>query len=330
MDECERVLDVSDLTLNFYLLKGVARILDSVHLSLHRREILGLIGESGSGKTVTAMSILKLLPQPPAKIESGKAQFGSVDLLKLTSSQLRRIRGARIGMIFQEPAAALDPFVPIGRQIAGVMRLHGSCANVNRKGVTGRIVELLELVGMPRAERILAAYPHELSGGMQQRAMIARVLACEPEVVIADEPTSSLDVTTQERLLNLFKQLREDGRISSSIVITHSFGIVAQLCDTVYVMYSGCIVERAPVLKLFAEPCHPYTRALMKAVPDVDRLGVDLESIEGSMPSPFDSPSGCRFRPRCPEQNDRCIPDKPSGVQIGLDHWVWCHLEGRR
>jgi len=322
----EKILELRDLKLNFYTGKGIARILDGVDLSLKRGEILGLIGESGSGKTVTSLTILNLLPQPPAIIESGTIRFGTVDLLKLSSRELLKIRGARIGMIFQEPATALDPFATIGGQIAGVMSLHGERSSIDRKAVRRRILELLETVDMPRPSAMVSAYPHELSGGMQQRAMIARVLACDPEIIIADEPTSSLDVTTQKRLMDLFKRLREKGNISSCLFITHSFGIVAELCDTVAVMYAGRIVESAPVEVLFAEAYHPYTKALMRAVPDINRLDSKLEAIEGAMPSTLTPPSGCRFHPRCPKRLKRCSVEKPGLVPVGEDHLVACYL----
>jgi len=322
----EKLLEIVGLKLNFYTRKGLARILDGVSLFLKRGEILGLIGESGSGKTVTAATILNLLPQPPAKIETGSVWFDSVDLLKLPARELQKIRGGKIGMIFQEPASALDPFATVESQIANVIRLHGGRSVIDRKAVRNRILELLKVVDMPRPSAIASAYPHELSGGMQQRVMIARVLACNPEIIIADEPTSSLDVTTQKRLMNLFRKLREEGSISSCIFITHSFGIVAELCDTVAAMYSGSIVERAPVEPLFRRACHPYTKALMRAVPDIDQLDSELEPIEGAMPSPLDPPSGCRFHPRCPERVEKCSLEKPSFVSVGEDHLVACHL----
>lgn len=321
----EKLLEISELTLNFYTRKGIAKILDGVDLSLKRGEIHGLIGESGSGKTVTALTILNLLSQPPAKIESGSIHFGTVDLLRLSSHELRRIRGAKIGMIFQEPSSALDPFATIGGQIAGVMNLHSNRSAIDRKSIKDRIVDLLEMVDMPRPRTIASAYPHELSGGMQQRAMIARVLACNPEIIIADEPTSSLDVTTQKGLMNLLRRLREEGSISSCLLITHSFGIVAELCDTVAVMYAGNIVEWAPVETLFGGPYHPYTRALMKAVPDINRLDSRLEAIEGTIPSPLNPPSGCKFHLRCPERLEKCAVERPDPVSVGEDHVVACH-----
>jgi oligopeptide/dipeptide ABC transporter ATP-binding protein len=322
----ERILEIRDLKLTFYTGKGTGKILDGVDLSLKRGEILGLIGESGSGKTVTSLAILNLLPQPPFNIESGSVRFGTVDLLKLSSRELLKIRGAKIGMIFQEPAAALDPFATIGGQIAGVMSLHGERAGVDRKAVRDRIPELLETVGMPRPSAMVSAYPHELSGGMQQRAMIARVLACNPEIIIADEPTSSLDVTTQKRLMNLFKRLRQKGSISSCLFITHSFGIIAELCDTVAVMYAGRIVESAHVETLFGRAYHPYTKALMRAVPDINRLEATLEAIEGTMPSPLNPPHGCRFHPRCPKKLQKCALERPGLQPVGEDHLVACYL----
>ena len=323
------LLSVSDLRTYFHTSAGVARAVDGVSFSIGAGETLGIVGESGCGKSVTALSILRLV-QPPGRIESGsKIMFEGQDLLQLDDAGIRRVRGNRIAMIFQEPMTALNPVFTVGDQIAEVVRVH---ASASRRAAWDRAVEMLTMVGIPAPAERARQYPHQLSGGMRQRVLIAMALVMSPALVIADEPTTALDVTIQAQILELLADLQH--RLGTSIVmITHDLGVIAEVASRVVVMYGGEVVEEARVETLFATPHHPYTEGLLHAMPRVGRRQNRLAVIPGSVPPPTAWPSGCRFRDRCAYAWDRCAREHPPLYQIGVGHTSRCHLAeepGRR
>jgi peptide/nickel transport system ATP-binding protein len=314
------LLDVHDLHTHFETDEGIARAVDGISFAVQRGRTLGIVGESGCGKSMTALSILRLVP-PPGRIVGGAIAYRGEDLLRLPERAMRRVRGKEIAMIFQEPMTSLNPVFTIGSQIAEAVRLH---QRLDRRATRQRVIEALRLVEMAEPERRADSYPHELSGGMRQRAMIAMALACEPSLLIADEPTTALDVTIQAQILDLLRGLRE--RLGMAmILITHDLGIVAEQADDVVVMYAGRIVEQAPVLEIFERPRHPYTVALMQAV---GRLGGPrqhyLEALAGTVPSLLRLPSGCRFRDRCPLAIDDCARVDPPLEAKAPDHLAAC------
>ena len=290
----ERLLDVRGLQTSFHTSDGVIRAVTGTNFHVDRGEVMGLVGESGCGKSVTSLSILRLIA-PPGRIEAGEVLFDGEDLLRLPERRMRELRGDRISMIFQQPTSSLNPVYDVGMQLAEVLELHRS---MNRRSARERAVELLEMVGIPDPRRRLEAFPHELSGGMAQRVMIAMALACEPELLIADEPTTALDVTIQAQILDLIRTLQRETN-TAMILITHDLGVVAEMCDRVAVMYAGEIVEQADVETLFESPKHPYTRGLIDSVPKLGDERPDLATIPGSVPNLIDLPAGCRFAPRC-------------------------------
>jgi oligopeptide/dipeptide ABC transporter ATP-binding protein len=299
-------LEVSDLRVEISGHQGVVRPIDGVSLEIGPGEAVGLVGESGSGKSMTLKSILGLLP-PDGRVTSGSVVFNGTDLTRLSPSRLNKIRGRRIGMIFQEPMSALNPVMRVGNQIAEGPRVH---LGMNRAQSVERAIELMRRVGIPEPERRFRAYPHEFSGGMRQRVMIAMALACDPELILCDEPTTALDVTIQDQILRLLAQLcRESG--TSLMFVTHDLPVVAQVCHKVAVMYAGRIVERGTVAEVFTRPLHPYTLGLLRSAPDVDRPGLSLEPIPGSPPSLISPPSGCRFHPRCKFAEEDCTSGEP-------------------
>ncbi len=316
-----RLLEISDLNVRFYTYQGVLDAVDIDTLVLDRTQSLGLVGETGCGKTVTSLAILGLVTYP-GKIERGRILFNGEDLLRKSSDEMRAIRGGQISMIFQNPTSSLNPVFTIGDQIASVIRLH---QQVDEKEARRRTVEMLSLVQLSDPEKIVDAYPHELSGGMCQRAMIAMALACNPDLLIADEPTTALDVTIQAQILKLMKGLREKFK-TSILLITHDLSIVAQACDRVAVMYAGNKVEYGPVRNMFKDPKHPYTQGLLKAIPKVGMIRENLVGIEGTVPSMMDPPSGCRFHPRCPYARDICAAERPRAINLGGGHSVSCVL----
>jgi oligopeptide/dipeptide ABC transporter ATP-binding protein len=302
--------------------QGKARVLDKVGLAIGPGEILGLVGESGCGKSVTARCVLRLIPSPPGRIESGQIWFGGQDILKLNTRELRRIRGNAISMIFQEPMTSLNPVYTVGKQMAEVVRIHQKVSPAEARAICA---EMLAQVNLPDPMESLDKYPHELSGGMRQRVMIALALSCEPALLIADEPTTALDVTVQGQVLSVLTELvRQKG--TSVLFITHDMGVVAQLCDRVCVMYAGRIAEVAPVHKLFARPAHPYTQGLIQAIPGVDKKIKALSAIPGQVPDLSQPPSGCRFHPRCEQRHDPCDQVAPPLYAIGPGHQAACHL----
>jgi len=313
------LLEVRDLVVEFATRRGTARAVDGVDLDLAVGATLGLVGESGCGKSVTSLAILRLL-DTNARVRSGTIRFEGRDLLALDEPAMRRMRGARIAMIFQEPMTSLNPVFTVGAQIAETLRVHRA---LDRKAAWGRAVELMHLVEIPDPERRARSYPHELSGGMRQRVMIAIAIACEPALLIADEPTTALDVTIQAQILDLLRGLR--ARLGMGLLlITHDLGVVAAEADEVAIMYAGRIVERAPTAPLFARPAHPYTAALLASLPRLERRAERLTPIPGSVPDLLALPSGCRFRDRCPRADARCAAEDPELVEIAPGRRVAC------
>jgi peptide/nickel transport system ATP-binding protein len=327
------VLRVEGLRVDFATEHGWANVVDDVSFSLGKDEIVGLVGESGSGKTVTGLSILGLVPSPPGRRSGGQIWLDDENVTEASPARLRQIRGNEISMIFQEPMTSLNPAFTIGDQIAETVRHH---RGVSRKQAANRAVEMLDLVGIPHARRRLKEYPHEFSGGMRQRVMIAMALACDPRVLIADEPTTALDVTVQAQILDLLVSMRDE--LGMGIVfITHDLGVVAEVCDRVVVMYAGRVVETGSVVDLFDQPQHPYTEGLLTAMPQLGARGTRLASIPGRTPEPWAMPSGCRFAPRCSYAQDACTTDPaPLARLTPSDHESACKrvddltLEGTR
>ncbi len=316
------LLQIKRLSVQFFTHQGVVRALEEVDLDIQPGEIMGLVGETGCGKSVMARSILRLIPEPPGKISGGEILFKSQDMLTLGSRRLREIRGNDISMIFQEPMSSLNPVFTIGNQMLEVIQLH---QRVDRRRARQTAVEMLQQVSMPDAEQVLSKYPHELSGGMRQRAMIAMELSCRPALLIADEPTTALDVTVQAQVLTILADLVK--RLGTSVLfISHDLGVIAQLCDRVSVMYAGKIVEAAPAAKLFAAPRHPYTRGLLRAIPALDEERELLQVIPGVVPRLVNPPGGCRFHPRCADRVAPCEAIVPQLQEVDTGHRVACHL----
>lgn len=319
MSDNQRVLEVTDLTTRFDTQDGTVHAVNGVSFELRAGEFLGVVGESGSGKSVTMMSLLRLIPMPPGYIPSGEAVFHGEDLLQMGIEDLRHVRGGRIGFIFQDPMTSLNPVLTVELQIKESLKLH---QGMNDREAEQRALELLKLVEIPSAEQRLKNYPHELSGGMRQRVMIAVALACNPEVLIADEPTTALDVTIQAQIIAIVRDLQE--RLGTAVVwITHDLAVVAGLADRVLVMYGGEIVEEAPVKELYAQPRHPYTQGLLGSLPRLDER-TKLVSIKGQPPSLYQEPASCSFAPRCPYAYERCTAENPTLSPISETHKVAC------
>jgi peptide/nickel transport system ATP-binding protein len=323
----DRLLEVSDLHTSFYTRDGVVKAVDGISFHVDRGEILGLVGESGCGKSVTSLSLLRLVSDP-GRIEAGSIMFDGEDMLTRSDAQMRAIRGDRISMIFQQPTSSLNPVFTVGRQLGEVLELH---KNLKKKAARNRSLELMRMVGIPDPDRRLDSYPHELSGGMAQRVMIAMALACEPELLIADEPTTALDVTIQAQILDLMRALQADTG-TAIILITHDLGVVAEMCDRVAVMYAGEIVEQTDVASLFANPKHPYTRGLIASVPVLGEVRNELATIPGSVPNLIDLPPACRFAPRCRERVEKAVPHcediHPTLQTLPDGHQVRCWMYG--
>ncbi len=323
MTATEQVLTVSDLNTRFSTQDGVVHAVNGVSFDLHAGELLGVVGESGSGKSVTMMSLLRLIPMPPGEIVGGSAMFGDRDLLAVDERELRSVRGGEIGFIFQDPMTSLNPVLTIGRQIGESLVQH---TGISRRQTKEPAIKLLEMVGIPDPVARLKAYPHELSGGMRQRVMIAMALACSPKIIIADEPTTALDVTIQAQIIEEIKELREE--LGTAVIwITHDLAVIAGLADRVMVMYGGRVVEEAPVDRLYAGPQHPYTLGLLKSLPRLDQKGQDLASIKGQPPTLVGEPVGCAFAPRCEYAMDRCTTDTPVLLERRPRHRVACHWD---
>jgi oligopeptide/dipeptide ABC transporter ATP-binding protein len=321
------LLEVSNLRTFFETDAGVSRAVDGVSFAVEAGEIVGVVGESGSGKSVTSLSILGLVPRPPGRIEKGSSvRFKGEELVGAPEARLRQVRGNEIAMIFQEPMTSLNPVYPVGEQIAEALRLH---RKMGKREARARAVELLREVGIADPEERARAYPHQLSGGMRQRVMIAIALSCEPALLIADEPTTALDVTIQAQILELILALRER-RGMGVLLITHDLGVVAEVCDRVVVMYGGEVVEQGSVEELFRDPRHPYTRGLLAAIPRLGKRVERLAAIPGTVPAPTAWPQGCRFHPRCAEALPRCADEAPPLVTLGAGRSVRCWLEEER
>jgi peptide/nickel transport system ATP-binding protein len=327
IDDAAPLLAVDDLATHFFTRDGVVRAVDGVSFTVGRGEVLAIVGESGCGKSVTSLSIMRLIASPPGKVVKGRVLFEGRDLLQLSEAEMRRIRGNAISMIFQEPMTSLNPVLTIGRQIAEALVLHQGST---REQAARRAVEMLRLVRIPEAERRARQYPHQLSGGMRQRVMIAMALACEPRLLIADEPTTALDVTIQAQILDLMRELqRKTG--AAIVLITHDLGVVAEMAERVVVMYAGRKVEEAPVRELFAHPRHPYTRGLLDSIPKLE-AGPDghgrgrkrLAEIAGTVPSLLDPIVGCAFAPRCRYATARCRTDAPTLEEKAPGHYAAC------
>jgi oligopeptide/dipeptide ABC transporter ATP-binding protein len=325
----QRVLEIRDLRTYFFTYEGVAKAVDGISYQLAKGEPLGVVGESGCGKSVTALSILRLIPVPPGRIVGGEILFKETNLINLPEEEMRKIRGNRISMIFQEPMTSLNPVFTIGNQIQETIKLH---QGLSKRDSLEKSVEMLRLVNIPSPERCVNQYPHELSGGMRQRAMIAMSLACNPEILIADEPTTALDVTIQAQILDLMNKLKEELGMAI-ILITHNLGVIAETVDRVLVMYAGKIVEEAKTKTLFENPQHPYTRGLLKSIPrlgDKVRYGkVRLSEIPGVVPSLYEVPSGCKFSTRCPSIMSICGEKEPQLKEIEKGHFTACWLTDR-
>jgi oligopeptide transport system ATP-binding protein len=326
-DGATHVLDVRGLKTVFRTRGGEIHAVNSVSFHLKRGEVLGVVGESGSGKSVTMMSLIGLLPSPPAEVREGQVLLGDRDLLRLGQEDLRRVRGAKVGFIFQDPMTSLNPVFTVGMQIMEPLREH---MGMDKKQAEHRAIELLELVGIPDAKSRLKAYPHQFSGGMRQRVMIAIALACNPDVLIADEPTTALDVTIQAQILELVKELRV--KLGMAIIwITHDLGVIAAIADRVMVMYGGQVAEHGPVKDIFANPQHPYTRALLKTIPSIaGHRNARLQVIEGQPPIMTAAPTACPFRDRCAHKLPQCAEQNPlrrpvDDAPLGLGHDVACH-----
>jgi oligopeptide/dipeptide ABC transporter ATP-binding protein len=314
------LLEVNNLRTCFFTADGIMPAVDGVSFSVDKGGTLGIVGESGCGKSVTSLSIMQLVPSPPGRITDGTIMFDGEDLLEKTEAEMCEVRGNDIAMIFQDPMTSLNPVFTVGQQIAEVVALH---QKLNMKDSLDKAIELLELVGIPSPERRVNEYPHQMSGGMKQRVMIAMALSCHPRLLIADEPTTALDVTIQAQILELLKQLQDDLG-TAIILITHDLGVVAEIADDVAVMYAGKIVESSSVERLFRSPQHPYTVGLMNSMPRIGSGLRRLQVIEGVVPNPYDMPKGCSFHPRCDYAKEICREEEPELLAIDEGHKVKC------
>jgi oligopeptide transport system ATP-binding protein len=321
------LLQVRDLKTRFYTQDGVVHAVNGISYSLDEGETLGIVGESGCGKSVSVLSVMRLIPQPPGRIVGGEVLFAEQDLLQMNPNEIRRVRGNRIAMIFQDPMTSLNPVLSIGQQVSEALELH---MGMDKAQARRRTTELLEMVGIPQAADRFDDYPHQFSGGMRQRVMIAMALSCNPQILIADEPTTALDVTIQAQIIDLVKRLRDE--IGMAVIwITHDLGIIAGLAEKVIVMYAGYIVERAGVKDVYGDPRHPYTMGLLGSLPRLDEVRRErLTSIEGLPPDLIEPRPGCPFYPRCAYHIDRCLEEMPPLEPVGLDHEIACWVDVRQ
>jgi len=321
----ERLLEIQGLSTYFHLESGVSKAVDDVSFTIDSGETLGLVGESGCGKSVTSLSIMRLIPSPPGHIEKGRILFRGRDLLGITEAEMRKVRGNDIAMIFQEPMTSLNPVFTIGSQIIEAVVLH---QKVGKKEARNRTVDILRLIGISDPEQRVDEYPHQLSGGMRQRAMIAMALSCNPDLLIADEPTTALDVTIQAQIMELLVKLQEEFDMSI-LLITHDLGVIAESTESMAVMYAGRIVEEGTTRDVFASPGHPYTKGLIKSVPRLDSIREKLSVIDGNVPDPADLPPGCPFNPRCPFADERCRTELPELEIAENNHRTRCFYRDR-
>lgn len=318
----KKLIEIKNLRTYFYTANGVVPAVDDVTFDIYDGETICVVGESGCGKSVTSQSIMRIVPQPPGKYVSGEILYEGKDLLKISPKEMQALRGKRLAMIFQEPMTSLNPVQIIGKQIGEVLLLHNKeLSKAQRKAA---VIKVLEAVGFPDPERCYRSYPHQLSGGMRQRAMIAMALICKPQLLIADEPTTALDVTIQAQILNLLEKLKDQFHMTI-LMITHDLGIVSSMADRVIVMYSGKIVETGTAQQIFSHPLHPYTRGLMECIPQIDEDKEELTVIRGNVPNPLHFPSGCRFHPRCPYAQEICKTTMPELLEFGGQQ-VRCHF----
>ncbi len=322
MNQSEVLLEIKDLCVEFKTMAGTVHAVDHLSYTLHRSEKLGIVGESGSGKSVSSLAMMQLIPNPPGKITDGQILYNGKDLVQLSEREMQKIRGNDISMIFQEPMTSLNPIIRCGRQIAESLQLH---RGMKKKEAMEEAIHMMQAVGIANPAARAYEYPHQMSGGMRQRVMIAMALACQPQILIADEPTTALDVTIQAQILDLIRGLNREMN-TSVVFITHDLGVVSELCDTVIVMYNGHIVEKAPAADIFREPLHPYTQGLLSAIPRITKERKPLSTIEGMVPNPVERIQGCRFGPRCPKACERCRMEEPPMVSVGEDRQVRCWL----
>lgn len=318
----ETILNINELRTHFFTDDGEIPAVDGVSLHINKGEIVGIVGESGCGKSVTSLSIMQLVPDPPGKIVSGSIDFKGENLVNVNNKRMKKIRGKEIAMIFQEPMTSLNPLFTIGNQLRESIRIH---EKVSKKEAHQKSINLLKLVGLPRAEEVINEYPHQLSGGMRQRVMIAMAMACEPELLIADEPTTALDVTIQAQILDLMRKLNAD-KNTAILLITHDLGVVAEMCDRVIVMYAGQVVEEGTVRDVLKNPEHPYTKGLIRSLPRLDEKNQKLYSIKGTVPRPKMGRTGCRFAPRCEFVFGRCVKENPELYPLENNRLSRCFL----
>ncbi|GEL76008.1 ABC transporter ATP-binding protein [Tenuibacillus multivorans] len=316
------VLELNDLHTHFFTDSGEVPAVDGVSIKLHKGEVVGIVGESGCGKSVTSLSVMQLIPKPPGKIVGGEILYKGENLAEASEKRMRKIRGNSIAMIFQEPMTSLDPLFTIGNQLIEGIRLH---EKINKKEANERAIQMLHQVGIPRAKEVIDEYPHQLSGGMRQRVMIAMAMALNPEVLIADEPTTALDVTIQAQILDLMKNLNKEND-TSIMLITHDLGVVSEICDRVVVMYSGQVVEEGTVREIIKDPQHPYTKGLIRSLPKLNEREQKLYSIPGTVMKPSMEQVGCRFASRCEFAFDRCFKANPELYSLGEDRKSRCFL----
>ncbi len=325
-DQNSHLLEVTDLKTYFYTFEGVARAVNGISYHLDKGEALGIVGESGCGKSVTASSIMRIVPEPPGKIVGGHIYFGGKDLTQLSQKAMRRIRGSRIAMIFQEPMTSLNPVFTVGNQIAEMFKLH---KGMNKKNALEASIDMLDRVQIPAPHKRIGDFPHQLSGGMRQRVMIAMAMACDPELLIADEPTTALDVTVQAQILDLMNKLKDEEGTAIQL-ITHDLGVIAEMSDRIVVMYAGCVVEESEAVELFKNTLHPYTEGLLQSIPVLGSRSKGeqkrLTEIKGMVPSLYDLPSGCPFRQRCSKAMKICSDQVPPLSTIDENHAVRCWL----
>ena len=320
MSQAETILEIKDLCVEFQTVEGTVHAVDHLNYTLHKGEKLGIVGESGSGKSVSSLGMMQLIPNPPGRLTGGEILYPGKELVKASEKEMQKIRGNEISMIFQEPMTSLNPIIKCGKQIAESLRLH---RGMKKKEAMEEAVRMMRAVGIANPEVRAHEYPHQMSGGMRQRVMIAMALACQPQILIADEPTTALDVTIQAQILDLIRELNES--MGTSVVfITHDLGVVSELCDTVIVMYTGHIVEQAPVKELFESPKHPYTKGLLNAIPKITRERNPLETIEGMVPNPTERIEGCSFSLRCPYATDQCRKAEPPMAELSDGRLVRC------
>ena len=322
MKQSDIILEVRDLCVEFQTVEGRVQAVDHLSYTLHKGEKLSIVGESGSGKSVSSLAMMQLIPNPPGRVTGGEILYKGKDLVKLSEKEMQKLRGNEISMIFQEPMTSLNPIIQCGKQIAESLRLH---RGMNKKEAAEEAVRMMKAVGIANPEVRAHEYPHQMSGGMRQRVMIAMALACQPQILIADEPTTALDVTIQAQILDLIRDLNREMN-AAVLFITHDLGVVSELCDTVIVMYTGHIVEQAPVRELFRDPKHPYTVGLLNAIPAITKERKPLKTIEGVVPNPTERIEGCSFWPRCPHASERCQKEAPPVTRPGEDRLVRCWL----